>query len=480
MQIVETFFLLTSILFLFSAFKPASWNGLVAYVSIVVLVLHFFIDGYRWQMIPAYLAFFLAFLSIQLSRHLRWLKYFTLSLAILLTVAATVLSYALPVFQFPQPSGEYTVGNRAIYLEDLSREETITLETNDYRRLTVQVWYPSEQEITSPEPYLNEGYKEAFAISKNLPEFMLSHFRLIKTHTEKNLSVANQDSIPLILLSHGLLWNAELYTSLIEEMVSCGYIVAGVDHTYESPMTIFEDNRLYWNQEYMRRGHDNVEFDRFQVLRDSMTEIQADSQRWLVLQEMIDCFPGWTESMNRWNEDLCFVLDELVKMNFDSTHFLHLKIDTAQVGVMGHSWGGAVAVHTAATDRRFKAAVNMDGAQWGDLADTILRKPLLSIVADRNYDDFFTPNFLVYDNVARDLCYEVRIRNTGHADFGDLTYWSKIPQLTETGGISPGRMTQINTSLLINFFDQYVRGVNSQFEKIIYQYPEIENLNPEI
>ena len=55
-----------------------------------------------------------------------------------------VLSWALPVFQFPTPTGPYQVGTSQWHLMDKSREETHTDQPDDYREISVYGWYPAE------------------------------------------------------------------------------------------------------------------------------------------------------------------------------------------------------------------------------------------------------------------------------------------------------------------------------------------------
>jgi len=147
-----------------------------------------------------------------------------------------------------------------------------------------------------------------------------------------------------------------------------------------------------------------------------------------------------------------------------------------QVGLLGHSWGGAAVVQNASVNKKIKGVINMDGAQFGRVIDTTLKAPLLVMHADRDYDKFFTPNFYVYDQVAKNDYYLVTIKSTGHANFGDLGYWSKIHSLTETGEIDPDRMSYITNQLILAFFNKYVKRQSLEMKETFIQkeYPEIE------
>lgn len=66
------------------------------------------------------------------------------------------------------------------------------------------------------------------------------------------------------------------------------------------------------------------------------------------------------------------LLDEIGRKGIEGTP---LNLD--RVGVSGHSFGGTVALQTALSDPRFRAAVNIDGWQFAEAAHQIVRKPVL-------------------------------------------------------------------------------------------------------
>ena len=97
-------------------------------VLILVLLVHLLVEGYRWQMLPAYLLWVIAFIS-GLRRSKKSSRTFIkvskgIGLSLLLIIAIFLPS-VLPVFDLPKPEGPYSVGTRDILLE-LNREEEIT------------------------------------------------------------------------------------------------------------------------------------------------------------------------------------------------------------------------------------------------------------------------------------------------------------------------------------------------------------------
>ncbi|GAA4274698.1 alpha/beta hydrolase [Aquimarina gracilis] len=426
-------------------------------------------------MYPGYFAFCLVLLFYYKPEINLWIKRIGLSLGLLFCTVSFVLGAILPVIKFPKPSGHYSVGLQTIYLEDSSRQEVLTQEIGDKRKLTVHVWYPSDEELTKPERYMDNGYAEAFTKSKGIPSFIASHFDLTNTNTQKLLPITLKKQFPVIILSHGLLWNSKMYTSIVEEIVSNGYIVVGIDHSYEAFLTEYKGKQLPWSQsniDSMNIGLDFAYIDKRMKL--GLNE-KNEGHRSKAIRELIQYLP-YFESFDRWSNDISFVIDQLEVFNKNNNAFLYQKLNLNQIGLLGHSWGGAAVVQNASVDNRVKAVINMDGAQWGSVIDTTLQKPLMVLHADRNYQEFFTPNFYVYDHIAKNDYYLVTIGATGHANFGDLSYWTKIHSLTETGSIDPKRMSHITNNLIRNFFDKYLHGKSLKIRDAFLkkEYPEVE------
>ena len=53
-----------------------------------------------------------------------------------------------------------------------------------------------------------------------------------------------QRSLPLVVLSPGFIQPRSVLTALAEDLASHSYVVAGIDHTYESVATAFPDGRV--------------------------------------------------------------------------------------------------------------------------------------------------------------------------------------------------------------------------------------------
>ena len=336
MSIFEVLLILST-LFLLVTFWFKRFSKVYLILVSVILLLQLIIEGYHWQMIPVYTAFVLTAVLYYSKPTTRWVKIPVSTFMVVLLITGSVLAYLIPVFIFPEPTGSYSVGSRQLFLQDTTRPETITEEQGDYRRLTVNVWYPSNEQINSPEPYLGNGLDEAYGRSTGMPELMFSHFPKVDTHIQEDLSLA-PGRMPVIVLSHGLGWNSKMYTALIAELVSRGYIVFGINHTYESFLTIYEGEKIYLNQKVMDAMDEDLDWDSFEPLMEDFKNEQDTLQKKLKMQQMVKILP-YNESFDRWAADISYVLDQLIEKNETPDSFFYQKLDTVKIGMIGHSWG---------------------------------------------------------------------------------------------------------------------------------------------
>ncbi len=147
------------------------------------------------------------------------------------------LSSVLPIFKLPKPSGTYQVGSQNIHIStDLN--ELITEDISDKREFMVKVWYPAKVNQEPKEAYSNAGEQKGFARKYGLPENTFSYLNKIKTHTFINPKLSD-GRFPVLIFSHGYQSNATEYYALLEEIVSHGFIVFNINHTYESTGSLF-------------------------------------------------------------------------------------------------------------------------------------------------------------------------------------------------------------------------------------------------
>ena len=157
----------------------------------------------------------------------------------------------------------------------------------------------------------------------------------LKTHALAGPPVVKGSArYPVLIFSPGMGNNAAQYTALVEELVSHGYIVAAVDHPYQSRAIAYPDGRTAF------------------VLQPSQEQLaSAEKAR-----------DDYRQRVEARSADMRFTLERLQRLNAgeDGKQFVG-RLDPQRVGVLGHSIGGVAAPEACKDDPRFKAAVNMDG-----------------------------------------------------------------------------------------------------------------------
>lgn len=457
MRLFETVLLISLLLpllwLIFSRKRP-SWLLILPGLATLFTALHLAFEGYRWQMIPAYgltaVFFFLA---------LRWrdatfepprFAWLGGLLGLLVWLMATALPVAMPVPQLPDPTGTYAIGTFTTFLVDENRLETYTEDPNDNRELVVQVWYPAANREGVPADYLPDLEIAGPVIAEqfDLPAFLVGHVNLTKLDIWQEVPAANEsEPFPIIIFSHGLTGIRMQNTSMVRELVSHGYVVAAIEHSYANAITIFPDGRVF-------------------------------------IYDPARIFPSGRSNpvegnplVSTWANDISFVLDTMTAWHEEAGHLLNGRLNLNQVGIFGHSTGGGATMQFCLQDDRCQAGVGLD-AWLLPVGDTVLAQgptqPFMFIS---------TPRWLGRENKARGEAifnnltadgYNLALAGTQHYDFTDLALLSPLtPQLGLSGEINSVYSLTIQNDYLLAFFDQYLRERPSTLLTEPSPYPEL-------
>ena len=469
MQLFEIILLTTSIsyllLTLFFQLKIKK-TRLIALLSIVLLV-HLIVEGYRWQMLFSYLVWLIAFITAVKSStktsksSMKVIKVIGLVVLVALSIFFPAV---LPVFDLPEIKGPYAVGTADLLLE-LDREEVITENKNDRRKLMIKVWYPSHEKVGEMDPYIDKGGRHGFAQKYGLPYSTFNYLDKVNTHVYRNTTVAD-GKFPVLIFSHGYNSKANNYYALLSQMVSEGYVILAVNHTYESTGTTFPDgSESYFDYEYAQKIESGTWKDMEPVIKAFKDNLSFEQRHYIVKKGLKNYFVK--DMVERWAEDITDVADQIESWN--SSGFLKDKLDIENIGVFGHSRGGGAAGDAFLNDKRFKAGANVDGVQWGRIVDTSFQNPFLFISADwpEEKEDL---NSHAYINKSQSVFYEGKILNTGHSSFMDIPFMIPLETLSQAGTIEPKEGIEITSKLLIAFFDNYLKNKEVDFNRLESEY----------
>lgn len=219
--------------------------------SLVFLIIHLLVEGYRLQLLFPYcftvlmLIFsFIYYCKAPVSRHASHVRRVLGSILIVMALFITAgLMYVFPVFKLPTPTGDFKVGTQAFHFVDRDRDEVFYKTANGKRELMIQVWYPAQNTSGKPSPFIPDA-KIMNPMAKNygLPGFTFEHLKYVLSHSYKKADISSANSsYPLIVINPGFGSSRFLHTSQAENLASHGYIVAAIDHTYNTFATVFPD-----------------------------------------------------------------------------------------------------------------------------------------------------------------------------------------------------------------------------------------------
>ncbi|WOI59295.1 alpha/beta hydrolase family protein [Streptomyces fradiae] len=328
----------------------------------------------------------------------------------------------------PRPTGEHPVGRDTLHLVDRSRADLWVPERR--RELMVDLYYPARSAAGSPAPYADP--REARLLLEAVPDSApgaLAKLTATRTHSVAGAR-PRRGKHPLVVLSPGFGGPRYTLTTVAEDLAGWGYVVAVVDHAYESLGTVFPGGRVLTC----------VACEKAETLEDMR---KATVQR---------------------GQDITFVLDRLTGPRPAWRHAA--LIDRKRIGASGHSLGGAAAASVMARDPRVRAGINMDGS-FGDPvpAGGLDGRPFLML---GTHTDMHEPGGQdpTWDEAWRNLDGWKRwltVEGTDHLTFSDVPVLFDqlgIPYDAETQPtIRPERAVQLVRAYTAAFFDLHLRGV---------------------
>lgn len=506
MQLFEIIFCTLIVLLLFNRntvrpIHPLLRPSYILFLALAVLSLGIVLEGFRWQMIPAYTAFaVLAVASFRRSNtRILWRVFGTVIVGIILSLSI-LLTLGMPVISLPEPSGQYAVGTFGYSLTDQSRLEWY--EPTRKRELYVQVWYPADTDNTQDYP-VRTLWQELYTGDFDAISFFSNYLKNIETHSHVEAPIARGEKFPVLLYNPGLAGTTDINNLLMEHLASHGYVIFSIAHPYQMAKVhlaesgtipiIFQDSTERESQ-IMRFRDEEIGVNGVGSGIDPLFNTDEEMPRAMTFEQVVDSFvvaPDeearraiaarvlsqgevrlfgeslseellYRRAMTRWFnniaiqtwvEDTQFVADNIGNIDTTVEGFTEI-LDTTGFGILGYSYGGAASGEFCKVDIRCIAGSNLDGTQHGFNWDSPVLAPffLLNSTTGTGLNDFaYIPpinDFLDYT-----------IANTSHQDFSDNAIIFPILQTFGVRGELEGlRTIEIINALQLRFFDFYLKG----------------------
>lgn len=383
---------------------------------------------------------------------------------------------AFPVF-LPTLSGEYKIGTSHFFLNDTNRSEVFTRKKEDFRRLYIKAWYPSDKCNTDTAKYIPGHNYMALTSHYWWMGASQKYFKKLsdaKTNSCFNVPISGKkDKYPVIIFSHGYGMSLpEFYSSLLENLAVNGYIVLAIGHPYESIQIDYPDGS--------NTGRGNVKnlvkfILELKPYRKANEKITKEKERIQLIKKIKKESRFIQRSQNEWVKDSKFVIDKLENPgNFD-WKMLKNKSDLKNVGALGHSFGGSVTGQFCIEDSRIKAGVNIDGWQYGDVFEEGHTCPFMFIGTEYNdwYDLFFKEN--------KNDFYKIIISNMKHFSYSDMSVFPGLPNRLKNkylGTLEPLPLIKLSNTLILNFFNCYLKSMPINFNaQSIQNFNKIKELS---
>jgi dienelactone hydrolase len=352
----------------------------------------------------------------------------------------------------PAPTGRHEVGRVSFDWVDPARVEIYSSNPQDRRELVVWVWYPAapgpgaERATYLPEPWAPAGQLLGLDAAG------------LRSHAMEHAAVADeQSSYPVLVLSPSG-FPPLLLAAIAEELASHGYVVVGVNHTYETAVTMFADGRVVPMSSAAVAG-----------LLGPQAETGPYQEQFAQRAAVCDYKAA----------DLASVADQLQQLPADAAGLLAGRLDLDRLGALGHSFGGNAALQWCRNDRRCRAAANLDGALWTEVGRVGLERPVLQVLAERPefgpsgaeavaagrasdaeaYDTEKAIAFGGWRTVQQQgrPGYTVQVKGAGHLSFLDVGLLAvqgegPVKAMLAATSIQPRRMWRVTCDVLLAFF----------------------------
>jgi dienelactone hydrolase len=397
-----------------------TWIHAMQIVLAAVLIAQIWVEGWRWQMLPAYAAAALVAATPSVIGPNALALFWSTAMSFGLLAVSVLSCLVFPFVQPQAPHGPFTVGLTSIPVTIERPSDAGPYELQAQPR--VQLWYPAEK----------RGRR--VRLTSLLAERLAAGLRAVPAAPALPDAPVMQSGkkFPVVIYFDGWPEDKTQNITLLGELASRGFAVASVTYPgIDRPLADYSSE---------------ADFERSVRLDHARVRLHA--------------------------RDAISILDRLFDLGQDGRSRFAQRLDTDHASTLGFSFGGAVAAEATRLDPRIRSAVNLDGRHWGDALEHGVEKPYLFMCeelvmpseADLASTDPMTRFEARMDRVDySQLDANLRARGgvratilgTSHMNFTDIPLRSPLRRFNAGGTIDAQRAREIINTFVVEFFSRY-------------------------
>lgn len=338
----------------------------------------------------------------------------------------------------PPPTGEFGVGVSRHVIPFRNHDDPVW-PGNVSTEYLATAYYPTEepgQTTRYMEPELAEIYEKGW----NITAGSLANLTAMLAPGAPYLPLSLSQGPTIVFNPGGMGPPSSVYTAIITDLVSRGYVVFALDHVYEQPFVRYPNGT---------------------GVRGLPLDFQYD----------LDFVERLHEARRRATLHFIHYLPQLVEG-------LGARFATTGLGVFGGSLGGSLAFAAALGSNEVDAAVNLDGTLWGDLvandSSVDTGKPVL-FLATAGHSGDGDPSWATFPAWQTGWWRLLSVAGTLHSDWSDVTFWKQFGMNKATGDIDGRRMIDLSREYIGAFFGRHLRGEDAPIlDAPAEEWPEVE------
>ena len=215
-------------------------------------------------------------------------------------------------FEYPRPTGRFQVGTSYLFLEDSTRFDTFSDDPEDYRWISLRVWYPASPPTgATPAPYGDDEFNRLMVEEGIFDSTYLDEVALRPSASFRDVPLASQGAPwPILIYSSSGVITANVF--LFEELASHGYVVLAVGHPYWCEFYFDGEGELFYFDKSNRHYVAMLEEEDATSTKETKEQItrSADAEEKMALfKKLNQLMPTEVADLALWQDDIDFLID---------------------------------------------------------------------------------------------------------------------------------------------------------------------------